>query len=176
MFCSDVTKIKYIEEGYLPNHPFWLISDAEMCDAFLSPEGQSGFFYDFYPCPDPQFEEVYQHLIESIRFFIAELKAQPAITQYELPDWIQSYMLGAVVGPNSLPKEVDDLNTLLGVPNVDEAFTDLTARMCIQISQKWINKIPLDDRTVRRDGTLIDIRPVTCFGEPHVIKSLRANR
>ena len=41
----DAIKIKYIELGYLPDTPYHLISDAEMCDAFLhrDTEGYSVF-------------------------------------------------------------------------------------------------------------------------------------
>lgn len=39
-FIHDIIKIKYIREGYLPDYPPHLISDEEMCDAFLKyPEG-----------------------------------------------------------------------------------------------------------------------------------------
>lgn len=36
MFSHDVIKIKYVNEGYLPNYPYHLISDEEMLDAFLT--------------------------------------------------------------------------------------------------------------------------------------------
>lgn len=36
MFSHDIIKIKYVNEGYLPNYPYHLISDEEMLDAFLT--------------------------------------------------------------------------------------------------------------------------------------------
>lgn len=46
MFLHDIIKIKYIREGYLPNYPPHLISDEEMCDAFLKyPEGEATSTY-----------------------------------------------------------------------------------------------------------------------------------
>ena len=36
MFIYDLIKIQYSRQGYLPNYPYHLISDAEMFDAFLS--------------------------------------------------------------------------------------------------------------------------------------------
>ena len=55
----DTIKIKFIKAGYLPNYPYHMISDSEMCDAFLHNEAASGedtqlagFFVDMYPCPD----------------------------------------------------------------------------------------------------------------------------
>lgn len=35
-FVHDVIKIKYAREGYLPDLPYHLISDEEMCDAFIN--------------------------------------------------------------------------------------------------------------------------------------------
>lgn len=34
-YIHDIIKIKYVREGWLPNWPYHLISDQEMCDAFL---------------------------------------------------------------------------------------------------------------------------------------------
>jgi len=36
MFINDIVKIKFVNEGYLPNWPYHLISDEEMMDAFLT--------------------------------------------------------------------------------------------------------------------------------------------
>lgn len=36
MFSHDIIKLKYSQEGYLPNWPYHLISDEEMCEAFLT--------------------------------------------------------------------------------------------------------------------------------------------
>lgn len=38
MFIHDVIKMEYIRQGYLPDHPYHLISDREMFDAFLVDE------------------------------------------------------------------------------------------------------------------------------------------
>ena len=35
MFIHDIIKIEYVRQGYLPNYPYHLISDEEMCNAFL---------------------------------------------------------------------------------------------------------------------------------------------
>lgn len=35
-YIHDIIKIKYVREGWLPNWPYHLISEQEMCDAFLS--------------------------------------------------------------------------------------------------------------------------------------------
>lgn len=34
-FTHDTIKIKFIHEGYLPDYPYHMISDDEMCDAFI---------------------------------------------------------------------------------------------------------------------------------------------
>ena len=35
MFVHDVIKIQYTRSGYLPNYPYHMVSDEEMCDAFI---------------------------------------------------------------------------------------------------------------------------------------------
>ncbi len=36
MFIHDIIKMKFVREGYLMNWPYHLLSDEEMCDAFLT--------------------------------------------------------------------------------------------------------------------------------------------
>ena len=36
MLVHDLIKIKLVRAGYLPNYPYHLISDKEMCEAFIS--------------------------------------------------------------------------------------------------------------------------------------------
>ena len=51
-YIHDIIKIKYVREGWLPNWPYHLISDQEMCDAFLKQDirviPQSLFLVDSY--------------------------------------------------------------------------------------------------------------------------------
>ena len=45
MFIHDTIKIMYVNMGYLPNFPFYLISDSEMIEAFRK---EDGFFNEYY--------------------------------------------------------------------------------------------------------------------------------
>lgn len=49
MFIHDVIKIKFSRDGYLPNLPYHLISDEEMCDAFITlPESVDSYITEDY--------------------------------------------------------------------------------------------------------------------------------
>lgn len=172
----DVIKMRFVEEGYLPNYPYHLISDAEMCDAFLKAankpvEGSmfiadtscNSFFLDMYPCLYPALNEAYNALIDSILWHINELKASKN-SEYILPDWIYSYMLGAVVGPNSDTLDIHDMLVLMGIDNVDDVFSEAASERCKKISTQWVARFPANIRQHRSP---------TIFGEPHVIKYLR---
>ena len=161
----DCIKIQYIREGYLPNWPYHLISDEEMCDAFLeqTEDGCSGYFVDNYPLVADTLITEYNTLVTAIFEELTKLK-NSTDSDYILPNWIYSYMLGNVVSVNSDILDIHDLLVLLQVDNIDDIFTPLASELCFKISKSWLSKLSGDD---------IEDRPPTCFGEPHVIKSLR---
>jgi hypothetical protein len=166
LLIHDIIKIKYVERGYLPDFPYHLISDKEMFDAFiLSSSGT--FFESTYPCPI-DFETQYTELITAIKYHITQyLEDQASVTsisKYEIPDWVYSYMLGIVVGPNSTESDRHDLFVLLGMDNIEDEFTSEIYAAIYRISQRWTYKSSITERVHR---------PPTMFGEPHVIKSLR---
>ena len=160
----DIIKIKYSEEGYLPYYPYHLISDKEMIDAFVFNE--SNFFDDFYPC-----------LFEDIRVEYDELKSyiQEVCNLYKedsnvngIPDWVYSYMLGAVIGPESSQKDKHDLFVLLNLDNLYDEFTPSICKTIASVSSKALGK---SRSKVKSSST--EYRPITVFGEPHIIKYLR---
>lgn len=163
----DIIKIKYVREGYLPNWPYHLISDEEMLDTFLhhnaSTNTYTGYFVDTYPMVDSDLSTVYNNLVSYIYTTIVDIQ-KTLDASIVLPDWIYSYMLGAVIGPHSSKQDIHDLLVLLGTDNIDDVFTPLAATACYNISKSWVNKLSTYNDTYR---------PPTCFGEPHVIKSLR---
>lgn len=194
IFIHNIIKIRYSQEGYLPNYPYHLISDGEMCDAFLyyptvddldevdpntSIEDQLWeafqtservmYFKDNYPYPFNGCERggklvaEYRKLVEAINWHIQRLKSS-VTDEYELPDWVYSYMLGAVIGPMSDKRDIHDLLVLLGTDNTDDDFNDWCAQASNRASIFWMSKIP--EETQKH-------RPPTIFGEPHVIKYLR---
>ena len=158
MFIHDLIKIKYINEGYLPDYPYHMITDAEMFDAFLLAD--EGYFAVNYPLLDDSLEAEYVSLFNGIRNRIQLHKKAGA----SIPAWIYSYMLGNVIGPESDALDIMYLYELAGVqPEIVDAFSADIQSTCLQISQEWLSKLPA------KYGS----RPAALFGEPHVIKSLR---
>lgn len=175
---DTVIKIKYISMGYLPNYPYHLISDAEMVNAFLpnnliivDKDGNKtvdssvlSFFSDMYPCPDPTLNDPYFDLIAALRYHLDKFVDSHGI--YTIPDWVYSYMIGAVIGENSSTDDKHDLLTLMNLDNVDDNWTPEAAQYAYKISKIWIAKLASTSR---------EHRAPTMFGEPHVIKYLRLN-
>lgn len=160
-FIHDILKIKYVEEGYLPNYPYHLISDSEMCDAFLS-DGEC-YFNDNYPCPDESLQQVYNELVDNLLYHINMLKDSSDV-DFKLPDWVYGYMIGSVVGPNSNKLDIHDMLVYMGVDNIDDEFTFAASKQCLKISTLWLNKYP---------SAKLDHRSPSMFGEGHILKYLR---
>lgn len=152
-------------EGYLPDYPYHLISDDEMFDAFFY--NDTNYFNINYPCPNVEFREKYQNLKTWINYHISKYKqTQNKIKisdRYVLPDWVYSYMLGTVVGPQSPIDDRHDLFVLLNLDNIEDEFNDAIYKEIYKISEMWTFKLKSEERK---------FRPPTMFGEPHVIKSL----
>lgn len=163
----NTIKCKFVDEGWLPNYPFHMISDEEMCDAFLDPDNSSSdYFHVNYPCLDPKLQDDYDALIQAIRTNIDKCKASLG-SEFVLPDWIYSYMLGAVISVNSSDMDIYDLISLVGLPTNDIAFDADLSISCLKYSKLWIDRARIADP--------VD-RPYSMFGEPHVIKCLRLNQ
>ncbi len=159
--AKNYIKMRYVYEGYLPNTPYHLISDSEMCDAFLSPDPEVPcYFNDYYYLQNPDMQESYDYLIKKLRQHLNTKKADPE--SYVLPDWVYSYMMGVVIGPMSPEEDRRDLLNLLNTPNIGNEFRADTEIDCHRVSEMWLlrQQAPQDE-------------PVTIFGAPHVIKSLR---
>lgn len=165
MLIHDIIKMNYVREGYLPNHPYHLISDKEMFDAFLTIKGSlidenmEGYFFDKYPCIDSRLKDEYNKLIYDILTHIDAFE-KSTDNSYVIPDWVYSYMLGQCVGPKSDTLDRHDLLVLLNLDNIDDEITPDVCQACWSISSKWVSKL-----NYKREPTM--------FGEPHVIKSLR---
>lgn len=157
----DIIKIQLVREGYLPNYPYHLISDEEMCDAFLNDSGTSYFDY-YYPCVNNDLLDAYQELKSQMYYHIHLLKS--SISEYVLPDWVYSYMLRSVISVHSDKADIHDMLVLMGMDNMDDIFTASVSARCYEISSSWVQKYSADTR---------EHRPPSMFGELHVIKSLR---
>ena len=200
MLSKDNIKIKYSEEGYLPNFPPHLISDEEMCQAFLTNE--FSYFYDNYPLLTDTLSDSYQELLNAIRYHIVRLVSKVEGFQRDLPNWVYSYMLGQVINDNS--DQQDRHYFLVGInrDNIEDIMTPEAQVQCYEFSSKWVNKLDksvkveninkvfsslpkesqdiaskeLEKWEVEFSGSgEIVTRPPTMFGEPHVIKLIRIN-
>lgn len=206
-FVHDVIKIKYAREGYLPNYPYHLISDEEMCEAFLiwpavqpeldamptesalfgptleaTAELHSGtewwedwfhsyvedsrymWFKDNYPLVDEAISDFYQELLNRLYYELQEFRNNLDDNR-ALPDWVYSYMLGIVIGPESDKVDIHDFITSMGVDNIEDDYTLDACIECLKISKTWLKKLIVPEGEVPR--------PPTMFGEPHVLKSIR---
>lgn len=184
MFIHDLIKIHLSREGYLIGYPPHLISDEEMCDAFLpfenvesayeeaTADGKISYFIDMYPkvhdyCgeEDPEFDidAKYKDLVTGIAYHLDQLK-KSTDPDFELPNWVYNYMLGEVIGPRSDQPDKHYLFVMLGTDNLDDDFDLACYKACYKESEEWLKKVPQAER---------DHRPISLFGEMHVIKSLR---
>lgn len=158
---NSLVKMRFVRYGYLPNYPYHMISDREMCNAFM--HDGSGYFYDEYPLLNEALQTEYDKLIEAMQYHIDKALSDTS-DEFVLPDWIYSYMMGTVVSSNSDALDLHDLLVPLGVDNIDDIFTAEAQAACYNASSAWLSKLPPNK---------LDHRPPTMFGEPHVIKYLR---
>ena len=158
MFIHDIIKIQYINEGYLPNYPYHMITDKEMFDAFLLKD--EGYFAVNYPLLNDSLQDEYNALLDGIKSCISSYLDEGTT----IPSWVYSYMLGNTFSVNS---EVYDIMYLYELLNLESDQTDIFSAelqdQCYRVSTEWLSKLPA------KYGS----RPATMFGEPHIIKSLR---
>lgn len=173
-YIHTIIKIRYSEEGYLPNYPPHLISDAEMCDGFLDYNYEEDsdeywesylnsphqtFFSDNYPLLDESLSDRYRELVVAIAEHISLLKSSNE-PDYKLPDWIYSYMIGSTIGVKSDKQDIHDLLVMMDIDNLEDEFLPEACESCYLISKYWVKQNESS-------------RPPTIFGEPHVLKALR---
>ena len=187
-FVHNIIKIHYIKEGYLPNYPYHLISDEEMCQAFLpfdiSSEGEwnlcpkdskLSYFYDNYPLLKDSLSEAYEELLKALLGHIKFLLEDKTET-YIMPNWVYSYMLGIPLSVNSDKLDIHDMLVSMGIDNIDDEFTSEASQLCYNYSQRWLRKMSQDRRLEgpnNADKSEYILRPLTMFGESHVLKYLR---
>ena len=167
----DTIKVNLIQQGYLPNYPYHLISDSEMCDAFIKVDG-TGYFYDYYPLIDESLKDDYDKIVAAIMHYVNECK-QPEVDEYVFPNWVYSYMLGAVISVNSDGYDIQDLADMLNIQIDYGVFSPSLSAACLKVSEEWLKKVTPESRYQSVDDETLDLRPPTIFGEPHVIKYLR---
>lgn len=164
MHIHDLIKIHLVREGYLPNYPYHLISDEEMCDAFFNKADTSlSYFHNTYPkevgdaaggaeyvydCKGKRIKDdngnyikktPYEQLEDAIEYYMNKLKTTKDDVCV-LPNWVYSYMLGSVISIHSSQLDIHDLITPLGVDNIDDIFTPQAAAQCYKTSKAWIQR------------------------------------
>lgn len=164
----DLIKIRLSREGYLPDYPPHLISDEEMCKAFIMLDAEVRdpvtLFHDYYPAPTgdgitPEITQAYNQLVSDIlrhiRTYLADDDPDAA-----MPDWVYSYMLTIPISPMS--SELDRHNALvtIGLDNVYDELTPQVYKRCLDVSTQWVAKYGMD-------------RKPTVFIEPHILKYFR---
>ena len=201
MLIHDTIKILYTKLGFLPNYPYHLISDEEMCRAFIDciiiSEDErpkfTGFFYYYYTRMTGVFGSLWYRLAYSLYYYTCLLA-----DEQQVPDWVYTYMLGRVVCEKSDTLDKHDLFVSLNADNIDDTFTEEQYNACFYASSKWIigthasesqysasgsgngeHIITEDDLKIKgvsklfKLGDMVQLRPTTVFGEPHVIKYAR---
>lgn len=197
MMVHDIIKIKYVREGYLPNYPPHLISDEEMCIAFLQ------YVRDFTDEPVTSWEQLNDEINHSYVGYYIDWYLSPLLTQFQSEAFpYESTLAGAIL---NLTDELSaNMNKLIDYnrSNSDESF----------VLPDWVYSFmlgrvvgPKSDTLEKHDLLVLldtdntddnfdgissyscyqvsrlwvnklkgdDMRPPTVFGEPHVIKSLR---
>ena len=209
MLVHDVIKIRLVEDGYLPNYPYHMMSDREMIAAFMGTDG-AGYFQENYKCLDRTndvLKIMYYQLVLSVAYYAAMYQ----VAEQEIPDWVYSYMLGSTISTNSGSLDIHDLNASLHTENDSDEFTLASSVACLNVSAAYIGYALANQRTAiplegekkqavedffksividkdetseevtditlydiyHNTGDMVYIRPITMFGEPHVLKSLR---
>lgn len=169
-------------DGFLkyPNDPD--MDADEKWEAFLSQPQDTAMFNYYYSLPEEFFGrkipswanigltrpttigEAYRELVEAIAYHVEQFKAS-VDEDRSLPDWVYSYMLGAVIGFKS---RIEDIHSYLVMLGCDNLYDEITPESCIlayPISKSWLNNLELKQT--------LDHRPPTIYGEPHLLKALR---
>ena len=182
-FIHDLVKLNLVRSGYLADMPYHLISDKEMCNAFISAKQHGDrwvvsadcYFGANYPCVSDTLVDAYNKLVGVIMYHIQAI-TQSRYSEHTLPDWVYSYMLGEVISVHSPKADIHDMLVATGIDNIDDNFTSDAAIKCLEISSNWMNKLAMPEKIisdVEHPDYMQPIRVPTVFGEPHVLKSLR---
>ena len=166
MLIDDNIKISLTEQGYLMNYPYHMVSISEMCEAFMNNKAAilgdensvgSGMFFDYYPflgdTSDETMRQNYRQLVLSIQYHLF-CRMMTDEKTYPIPDWVYSYMLGAVISINSDKRDIHNLIYPLGVDNIDDDFDYAAEVACYKVSTDWVTKHHLPSASVPCDPAL----------------------
>ena len=164
MLAIDNIKIKYSQEGYLQNYPPHLISDEEMCNAFLT--NPISYFTNIYPFLGEKYEsdgetytdfyKAYLKLINAFKYHICRFLSSVDSFKVDLPNWVYSYMLGSVVNSTSPQEDRHYILVGLNCDNIDDILTVEYQLACYKLSQRWVNKLDKSLKVANLDTLLKD--------------------
>ena len=200
MFIHDIIKIKYNREGYLPDFPYHLISDEEMCDAFITlPESLSEYITSDYFGPTVaetkttvDWYQAYLDDTSDIMYFKAnypliddvisvQYKALVNRIFYEIQEFknnlnneriLPNWVYSYMLGICIGPESDKlDIHDMISAMGVDNFEDEYNLDCAIECYK--ISQTWLK-KLVVNDGEVL--RPPTMFGEPHVLKSIRLDQ
>lgn len=199
MFIHDVIKIQYNRLGYLPNWPYHLISDEEMCDAFIKlPDNIKQYITsDFFGPTVSQtkttvdwynaflnstdimfFKDNYPLIDDSISTYY---KAIVNRIFYEIQCFandlndervLPDWLYSYMLGIAIGPaSDKLDIHDMISAMGVDNLEDDYNLTCAIQCLKISTEWLK---KLVVPEGEVQ--RPPTMFGEPHVLKSIRLDQ
>lgn len=165
MLAVDNIKIKYSEEGYLPDYPPHLISNKEMCEAFLPSDAtmqkaqESGqdiwsYFQDIYPLANESLANEYNLLVNAIKYHFVRFLTTIDSFYLDLPNWVYSYMLGHVVNQQSSQEDRHYFLSGIGMDNIDDIIDEAVQLKTYQFSQRWYNKLSKSSKLEKKSDIL----------------------
>ena len=198
-FIHDVVKIQYTREGYLPDWPYHLVSDQEMCDAFIKlPDSISEYITSDY------FGPTVEDTKNTVDWYSSFLNDTESICYFKdnyplIDESLSTYYKNLV---NRIFYEIQEFNNNL---DADKELPDWIYSYMLgvaigpnsstldihgMISSQAVGTDNIDDyydldcaiqclkisilwlkRVIVPEGAVQ--RPPTMFGEPHVLKFIR---
>jgi len=199
MFVHDVIKIQYTRNGYLPNYPYHMVSDEEMCDAFIHvPESISEYVSDDFFGPSVEdtssavdwftafqddvsimyFKDNYPLIDESIETYY---KALVNRIFYEIQEFknnldsdkiLPDWVYSYMLGVCIGPESDKlDIHDFISSMGVDNLEDEYNLSCAVECLK--ISNEWLKKLILPKGSVK---RPPTMFGEPHVLKSIRLDQ
>ena len=197
-FIHDVIKIQYTREGYMENWPYHLLSDEEMCDAFIKlPDDIASYITpDYFGITASKtkntvdwyqsflnssefcyFKDNYPLVSESISSYYKDLvnrifyEIQKFKNSLDADRFLPDWIYSYMLGIAIGPNSSKlDIHDMISSKAVGTDNIDDDYNLDCQIQCLRISKEWLK-RLVVPEGDVQ--RPPTMFGEPHVLKYIR---
>ncbi len=200
MFIHDIIKIKFSRDGYLPNLPYHLMSDEEMCDAFITlPSSVDQYITDDYFGPTVEdtkttvdWFHAYLSDTEDSMFFkdnypliddeiYDQYKALVNRIFYEIQEFkknlnddreLPAWIYSYMLGVCIGPSSDKlDIHDMISAIGTDNIEDEYNVYCAEKCLEISANWLK---KIIVSDGEIK--RPPTMFGEPHVLKAIRLDQ